>query len=85
LKYFGESCYNHGAFLIRGEICQAALFRSCSGGIDEPISEDGRQSLNGSSVMSPTLRYFSFFIPAKAGIQNTLKFLDSGSRFACPE
>jgi uncharacterized DUF497 family protein len=24
-------------------------------------------------------------IPAKAGIQNRLKTLDSGSRFACPE
>jgi hypothetical protein len=24
-------------------------------------------------------------IPAKAGIQNRLKILDSGSRFACPE
>jgi hypothetical protein len=24
-------------------------------------------------------------IPAKAGIQNGLKILDSGSRFACPE
>jgi hypothetical protein len=24
-------------------------------------------------------------IPAKAGIQNCLKTLDSGSRFACPE
>jgi len=24
-------------------------------------------------------------IPAKAGIQNHLKILDSGSRFACPE
>jgi hypothetical protein len=24
-------------------------------------------------------------IPAKAGIQNCLKILDSGSRFACPE
>jgi hypothetical protein len=24
-------------------------------------------------------------IPAKAGIQNRLNFLDSGSRFACPE
>jgi hypothetical protein len=27
----------------------------------------------------------SSVIPAKAGIQNRLKFLDSGSRFACPE
>jgi hypothetical protein len=26
-----------------------------------------------------------FVIPAKAGIQNCLKILDSGSRFACPE
>ena len=24
-------------------------------------------------------------IPAEAGIQNRLEFLDSGSRFACPE
>jgi hypothetical protein len=24
-------------------------------------------------------------IPAKAGIQNLFKILDSGSRFACPE
>jgi hypothetical protein len=24
-------------------------------------------------------------IPAKAGIQNSLKILDSGSRYACPE
>jgi hypothetical protein len=24
-------------------------------------------------------------IPAKAGIQNCLEILDSGSRFACPE
>jgi hypothetical protein len=24
-------------------------------------------------------------IPAQAGIQNLLKILDSGSRFACPE
>jgi len=27
----------------------------------------------------------SSVIPAKAGIQNALKILDSGSRFACPE
>jgi len=27
----------------------------------------------------------SSVIPAKAGIQNGLKILDSGSRFACPE
>jgi len=27
----------------------------------------------------------SSVIPAKAGIQNCLKILDSGSRFACPE
>jgi hypothetical protein len=30
-------------------------------------------------------RVTSSVIPAKAGIQNGLKILDSGSRFACPE
>jgi hypothetical protein len=37
------------------------------------------------SVVSLTLLYISSVIPAEAGIQNALKILDSGSRFACPE
>jgi hypothetical protein len=37
------------------------------------------------SVVSPTFLCISSVIPAKAGIQNALKILDSGSRFACPE
>jgi len=37
------------------------------------------------NVVSLTLLYISSVIPAKAGIQNDLKILDSGSRFACPE
>jgi hypothetical protein len=33
----------------------------------------------------PSAKGSYFVIPAKAGIQNRLKTLDSGSRFACPE
>ncbi|MCX5917505.1 MAG: hypothetical protein NTX30_12615 [Deltaproteobacteria bacterium] len=33
----------------------------------------------------PLEKVISSVIPAKAGIQNCLKILDSGSRFACPE
>jgi hypothetical protein len=37
------------------------------------------------SVVSLTLLYISSVIPAEAGIQNALKILDSGLRFAYRE
>jgi hypothetical protein len=41
----------------------------------------GEKILNGELLVKVT----SSVIPAKARIQNPLKILDSGSRFACPE
>jgi hypothetical protein len=35
--------------------------------------------------MKPLAKVVHSVIPAKAGIQNCLEILDSGSRFACPE
>jgi hypothetical protein len=36
-------------------------------------------------LLEPLAKVGHSVIPAKAGIQNRLKILDSGSRFACPE
>jgi hypothetical protein len=35
--------------------------------------------------MKPLAKVIHSVIPAKAGIQNCLEILDSGSRFACPD
>jgi hypothetical protein len=36
-------------------------------------------------TVEPLVKVVHSVIPAKAGIQNCLEVLDSGSRFACPE